>query len=76
VVLAGVTVTAVPLVTAPTPGLTVPVPPEKTPVRVVEFPEVIVAAPAAKLVIVGGGTTVTVTEAETDVPALFVTVNV
>jgi hypothetical protein len=66
-VLAGVTVTAVPLVTAPTPGLTVPVPPEKTPVRVVEFPEVIIAAPAVKLEITGGGTLPTVSIA---VPAM------
>ncbi len=73
-VVVGVTVTAVPLVTAPTPLLMVPAPPEKTPVRVVELPAVMVAAPAVKLVIVGGGTTVTVAVAMTDVPALLVTV--
>ncbi len=71
---AGVTGTGVPLVTAPTPLLMLPVPPVKFAVRVVEFPAVIVDAPAEKLLITGGGTTVTVALAVTDVPALFMTV--
>jgi hypothetical protein len=54
----GVTVTCAPLVTTPTPLLILPVPPEKNAVRVVEFPVVIVAVPAVKLVITGGATPV------------------
>jgi hypothetical protein len=53
VVADGFTVTAVPLVTVPTPPI-VPVPPLNTAVSVVDFPAVIVAAPAEKLVIDGG----------------------
>jgi hypothetical protein len=75
VVVAGVTVTGVPLTTAPMPLLIVPVPPEKTAFRVVEFPAVIVLAPAVKLLIAAAGTTVTVAVADTE-PALLVTVNV
>jgi hypothetical protein len=71
-----VTVTGVPLTTAPTPLLTLPVPPEKTAVRVVEFPAVIVLPAAVKLAIIGAGTTVTVTDADTEVPALLPTVKV
>jgi len=56
---AGVTVTGVPEVAAPTPLLMLPVPPEKFAVRVVELPAVIVDAPAVKLVITGGATLVT-----------------
>ena len=55
---AGVIVTGVPLVTAPTP-LMLPVPPVKFAVRLVEFPVVMVDAPAVKLVITGGATVVT-----------------
>ncbi len=51
-------------------------PPEKTPVRVVEFPGVTADAPAVKLAIAGAATTVTVALAVTDVPALFNTVSV
>jgi hypothetical protein len=57
-VVAGETVTAVPLVTAPTPLLTEPVPLLNKPVNVVEPPAVIVVAVAVKLVMVGAGTTV------------------
>jgi hypothetical protein len=53
VVADGFTVTAVPLVTAPTALSTLPVPLLNTPVSVVEFPDVIVAAPATKLAIDG-----------------------
>jgi hypothetical protein len=53
-----------------------PVPFENAGVNVVELPGVIATAPAVKLVIVGGGTTVTVAVAVTDVPALLVTVKV
>ena len=52
-------VTDVPLVTAPTPLLMLPVPPEKIAVRVVELPAVMVDAPAVKRVITGGATLVT-----------------
>jgi len=76
VVAVGVTVTGVPLATAPTPLLIVPVPPENTAVSIVELPAVIVFAPGVKLLIVGAGTTVTVTVADTEVPALLVTVRV
>jgi hypothetical protein len=60
VVDAGVTVTGVPLVTAPTLLLTLPVPPLNTPVKVVELPAVIVDAAAVKLVIAGAATTFSV----------------
>ena len=50
--------TGVPLVTAPTPWSTVPVPPLNTAVSVVLVPAVMVLAAAVKEVIVGGGTTV------------------
>jgi hypothetical protein len=49
-----VTVTAVPLVTAMLPGVTTPVPPVKTAVRLELEPAAIEAGLAAKLVIVGG----------------------
>ena len=54
----GETVTGVPLVTAPTELLTLPVPLLKSAVRVVEVPVVMVAAARVKLVIDGAGTTV------------------
>ena len=76
VVAAGVTVTGVPLMTGPTPLLILPVPPEKTGVKVVDVPAAIVAAPAVKLVMAGAAITVTVAVAVLDVPALFVTVRV
>ena len=59
-VAAGVTVTGVPLITAPMPLLIVPVPPEKTAVKVVELPAVMVDAPALKLLMTGGATPPTV----------------
>ena len=61
-VTAGVTVVAVPLVTAPTALLTLPVPPVNTPVRVVELPAVIVGAAAVKLVMTGAATTLNVND--------------
>jgi hypothetical protein len=76
VVLDGVTWTALPLVAEPTLLSIEPLPPENTPVSVVDFPGVTADAPAVKLVIVGAGTTVTVTVAVIEVPALFVTVSV
>jgi len=51
----GLTLTAVPLVAARAPGVTTPVPPENTPVRLALPPNVIVAELAVKLVIVGDG---------------------
>jgi hypothetical protein len=56
----GLMFTGVPVVTAPTPWSTLPVPPPNTAVRVVEFPRVMVAAAAVKLVITGAAATVTV----------------
>jgi hypothetical protein len=52
----------VPVVTAPTALLTLPVPPVNTPVRVVEPPAVIVGAAAVKLVIEGAATTLNVND--------------
>ena len=52
---------AVPLVTVPMLWFTAPVPPVKTPVRVVLVPVVMVAFVAVKLVMAGAATTVTVT---------------
>jgi len=49
--------TGTPLVTVPTPWSTVPVPPLKTAVSVVEVPAVIVPAAGVKLVIAGAATT-------------------
>lgn len=49
--------TGTPLEIASAPGFTVPVPPVKTAVSVVELPEVIVDAPEVKLVIAGAATT-------------------
>ena len=65
---AGVTFTAVPLVTAPTALFTLPVPLLKTAVKVVDVPAVIVVAADVKLVIVGAGTTVIVIVPEMAVP--------
>ena len=67
--------TAVPVVTAPTLLLTEPVP-TNTPVRVVDVPAGRVVFAAAKLVIDGAGTTVTVAAAVTDAPVELVTVSV
>ena len=49
----GLTLTAVPLVTARLPGVITPVPPANTAVRLLLPPAVIVAGFATKLVIVG-----------------------
>jgi hypothetical protein len=53
VVAVGLTVTAVPVVAGRLPGVIRPVPPLKTPVRVVLCPSVMVAEPEVKLVITG-----------------------
>src|ERR1019366_7948820 len=74
VVAAGVIVTAVPLVTAPTLLLTDPVPPANTAVSVVEFPAVMVACPARKLVIAGAATTVSFAAVVVAVPTELVNV--
>jgi hypothetical protein len=70
--------TTCPLFTAPIPWSMLPVPPEKTPVKEVELPALIVERAAWKLVIAGAGTTVTVTMAVTlaGVVAALVTVKV
>ena len=57
VVVVGLTVTAVPVVAGRLPGVMTPVPPAKTPVRVVLDPSVMVAAEVVKLVIVATGVT-------------------
>lgn len=77
VVAAGVTATAVPLVTGILPGVITPVPPEKTAVRFEDMPAVIVGRLATKLAIAGGaGFTVIVTVCVTAVPPVGVTVSV
>ena len=76
VVVAGLTLTAVPLVAGRLPGVITPVPFAKTPVRLVLAPAVIVAGLAVKLVIVGAGITVIVAVCVTNAPARFVTVRV
>ena len=76
VVAEGETVTAVPLVMAPTPWSTLPVPLENTAVRVVELPAVIVFLAAAKLEMEGAAATVTVTWAVVVAPPEPVTVSV
>jgi hypothetical protein len=75
VVVSGAATTPTPLVIATLPGVTTPVPPEKTPVSVVEVPDVIVAELAVKLQ-KGAATTVTVTACVVLLPTVFVTVNV
>lgn len=78
VVTVGDTETPFPLVTAPTPWSTLPVPLLNVGVRVVEFPDVIVRDDAVKLVMIGAATTVTVAVivAVAGVVAALVTVNV
>jgi hypothetical protein len=76
VVVVGLTLTAVPLVTETLPGVMTPVPFEKTAVRLELVPDEMVAGLAAKLVITGAGTTVTVTVWVTAVPLVGVTVSV
>jgi hypothetical protein len=73
VVAAGVTTKGAPLVAASDPGVITPVPFEKTPVRLVVPPDVIVVGLARKLVIVGVAAIVHVA-VPLAVPALFVTV--
>ena len=75
-VVVGLTLTGVPLVTARLPGVIIPVPLAKTAVRLELPPAVIVAGAATKLVIVGGGFTVTVAVAATTTPVGDVTVRV
>ena len=77
----GLTLTAVPLVTAMLPGVITPVPLANTPVRLVLDPEAIVAGLAIKLVMVAADATFTVTrmvvvaDNDPEVP-LMVTVDV
>jgi hypothetical protein len=75
-----VTLTAVPLVAVRKPGVIIPVPPVKTPVKLVDPPAAIDVGFAVKLVIVGAaGTiafTVTVAVIEAVTPAELVTVRV
>ena len=59
----GEIVVAPPEVTVMLPGVITPVPPENVGVSVVEFPDVMVEAPAVRDVAVGAATTVTVAEA-------------
>lgn len=72
----GLTLTGVPLVAGRLPGVITPVPLAKTAVRLELPPTVIVAGLATKLVIVGAGTTVTVTVWVTAAPLEPVTVMV
>jgi hypothetical protein len=76
VVVVGLTLTAVPLITARLPGVITPVPLEKTAVRLELPPTVIVSGLATKLVIVGAGFTVIVVVAVTAAPLEGVTVSV
>jgi hypothetical protein len=64
----GETVAGVPLVTAPTPPLTLPVPFVKTAVSVAELPDVIVGGVEVKLVIAGAAATVIVSVPEMPTP--------
>ena len=75
-VVVGLTLTAVPLITARLPGVITPVPLEKTAVRLELPPTVIVSGLATKLVIVGAGFTVIVVVAVTAAPLEGVTVSV
>lgn len=72
----GLTLTGVPVVVAKLPDVMTPVPLSKTAVRLELPPTVIVAGLATKLVIVGAGTTVTVTVWVTAAPLEPVTVMV
>ena len=75
-VVVGLTLTAVPLVTARLPGVITPVPLAKTAVRLELPPAVVVAGLATKLVIVGAGLTVIVVVCVTAAPLDGVTVRV
>jgi hypothetical protein len=73
----GETLTGVPLVAGRLPGVIIPVPPAKIPVRLLEPPDGMDAGLAVKLVMVGtAGVTVTVTVCVTAVPLEGVTVRV
>jgi hypothetical protein len=74
VVVVGLMLTGVPLVTVRLPGVITPVPFANTAVRLELVPVAMVAGLAPKLVIVGGGTTVTVTVCVTAAPLVGVTV--
>jgi hypothetical protein len=76
VVVVGLTLTGVPLMAVRLPGVIIPVPPVNTAVRLLLVPPAMVAGLATKLVIVGRGTTVTVTVFMIAVPAGGVTVSV
>jgi len=76
VVAAGLTLTGVPLVAGRLPGVITPEPLAKTAVRLELPPAVMVTGVAAKLVIVGAGTTVTVAVRLTVAPLEPVTVMV
>jgi hypothetical protein len=76
VVVVGLTLTAVPLITARLPGVITPVPLAKTAVRLELPPTLIVSGLATKLVIVGAGFTVIVVVAVTAAPLEGVTVRV
>ena len=73
-VVVGLTLTGVPLVTGMLPGVIIPVPFAKTPVRLALPPGPTVVGLATKLVIVGAGSTVTLTVAVIAVPTGGVTV--
>ena len=75
-VVVGLTLTAVPLVTARLPGVITPVPLANTAVRLELPPTMIVGGAATKLVIVGAGFTVIVAVCVTAVPLEGVTVSV
>jgi len=76
VVAVGLTLTAVPLVTAILPGVITPVPPVKVASRLELLPDVIVDGVALKTLITGAELTVTVTVWVTAVPVVGVTVSV
>jgi hypothetical protein len=61
-VVAGLTLTAVPLVAEMVPGVKTPMPPEKTPVRLELAPAVMVAGLAVKLVMEGAGPVIVLLE--------------
>jgi hypothetical protein len=76
VVVAGLTLTAVPLVAGRLPGVITPAPPVNTPVRLELAPALIDAGLAPKLVIVASEVTVTVVVWVTVGPLEGVTVRV
>jgi len=72
----GLTLTGVPLVTEIFPGVIMPVPPVKSPVRLELLPPAIVVGAAVKLEMTGTGSTVTVASFVAGVPPFGVTVKV